>query len=284
MNPPPERSEHMLGASISRHGRSRTAVVALLASVVVMLCGAFLAYVLLATDARVDPSRVPLLIGVAAGLVVVGLLMLLGWKLMAPKATLVLHENGVAVHRRGTATVEPVPFADMEDVYLFRTGGYAGGIINALAFRRALDEPWITVLDDRRNSFALRAAIVDRYVVARLPASLATLDAGGTVRFHAISRTARHVKRLIGGALKVDVHTVALSAQGIDVQGTFLPLERIHRIDGVGSDGQVRLLDEHGKVVHSFDYLCLFSADLFLALLAELLQRRAPAYQGLMAH
>jgi hypothetical protein len=283
MNTQPERPELALGALVSHHGRSRTAIVAVLAGVVVILCGAFLGYLLM-SGARVDPSKVPMLVGVAVGLVVIGLLMLLGWKLMAPKTTLSLHENGVAVHWRGTSKVEAVPFADMEDVYLFRAGGYAGGIINALAFRRALDAPWVGVLDDRRNSFALRAAIVDRYVVARLPASLATLDAGGTVRFHAISRTARHVKRLIGGALNVDVHTVALSAQGIDVQGTFLPLERIHQIDGVRSDGQVRLLDENGKVVHSFDYLCLFSADLFLALLAELLQRRAPFYQGLMAH
>lgn len=283
MTPHTEQATRDLGPLVSRHGRSRTAIVPLLSAIVFLLCSAVIPLALM-SGARVDPTKLPLLIGVSVGMVVVGVLMLLGWKLTALKTELALHEHGVAVHRRGTAQVESVPFVDMADVYLFRTGGYAGGIINALAFRRSLQDPWVDVLDNRRNSFALRAAIVEGQVVARLPVALAAIDAGKSVRFHAIDRSTRLTKRLIGGMLKVDAHAVDLDATRIEVQGTTIPLERIHRIEGVGSDGKVRLLDEQGKLVHAFDYLCLFSADLFLAVLAELIDRRTPAYQGLMAH
>jgi len=283
MNLPPDASIRTLGAPVSRHGRSRTAVVPLVAGIVVLLCSTAIPLALL-NGAHVDPSNMPVMYGATGALVALGLLMLLGWKLMGPKTLITLHEHGVAVYRRNGRPTEVVPFTDMTDVYLFRTGGYTGGLVNAVAFRRSPQEPWFDVLDNRRNSFALRAAILEGYVAARLPLAIRHMDAGQTVQFHAINKTTRLVKRMVGGMLKVDAHPIELSARGIEVQGKHIPLDAIHDIAGADSTGSVQFLDAHGKVIYAFDYLSLFSADLFIALVAELLNRRTPAYHSLLAH
>jgi hypothetical protein len=276
-------TEAALGMPVTRHGRSRTAVVPLIAGIVVLLCSTAIPLALM-SGAHVDPSNLPAMYGATAALVVLGLLMLLGWKLMGPKTLITLHEKGVAVHHRNGGRTDVVPFADMTDVYLFRTGGYTGGMINALAFRRSPDDAWVDVLENRRGSFALRAAIVDGYAIARLPIALRAVDAGEVVRFHAITKTSRLTKRLVGGFLKVDTYPVELSASGIVAGGERVSLDAIHDIAGADSIETVRFLDAHGKVVHAFDYLSLFSADLFIALVAELLNRRTPAYHSLLAH
>lgn len=279
----PGRNEPDLGPIISRHGRSRTAMVSLMAAIVVLLCSTTIPLALW-NGAHVDPANLPVMYGATAAMVALGLAMLLGWKLMGPKTLITLHANGVAVQRLRDGHTEHVPFADMMDVYRFRTGGYAGGIVNALAFRRSPGEPWVDILENRRNAFALHAAILEGYTAARLPMALQAIQAGQAVRFHAMSTTSRRVKRLIGGMLKVDVHHVDLTAAGIDVHGKHVSLSAVERIDDANGTGTIRLVDGEGNLVYAFDYLALFSADLFLALISALLAQRAPAYRSLMAH
>jgi hypothetical protein len=210
--------------------------------------------------------------------------MVLGWKLMGLKTHLNLHAHGVSIHDRRDGRTEHVPFADMMDVYRFRTGGYAGGIVNALAFRRSPSDPWVDILENRRNAFALQSAVLEGYTAARLPIALQAIRAGDTVRFHAMTTTSRRVKRLIGGMLKVDVHAVDLNATGIEVAGRHIALSAVEHIDAYDGAGTVRLVDGQGGVVYAFDYLALFSADLFLALIAAIVEQREPAYRNLMAH
>lgn len=272
-----------LGPIVSHHGRSRTAVVPLVAGIVVLLCSTAIPLALW-NGAHVDPVHLPMLYGATAALVALGLLMVLGWKLMDLKTHLTLHAHGVAIHDRRDGRTEHVPFADMTDVYRFRTGGYAGGIVNALAFRRSPSDPWVDILENRRNAFALQSAVLEGYTAARLPIALQAVQAGDTVRFHAMTTTSRRVKRLIGGMLKVDVHAVELSATGIEVAGRHIALSSVEHIDASDGAGTVRLVDGQGGVVYAFDYLALFSADLFLALIAAIMEQREPAYRNLMAH
>jgi hypothetical protein len=272
-----------LGPVVSRHGRSRTAVVPLVAGIVVLLCSTAIPLALW-NGAHVDPVHLPTLYGATAALVALGLLMVLGWKLMGLKTHLTLHAHGVSIHDRRDGRTEHVPFADMMDVYRFRTGGYAGGIVNALAFRRSPSDPWVDILENRRNAFALQSAVLEGYTAARLPIALQAIQAGDTVRFHAMTTTSRRVKRVTGGMLKVDVHAVDLNATGIKVAGRHIALSAVEQIDASDGAGTVRLVDGQGGVVYAFDYLALFSADLFLALIAAIVEQREPAYRNLMAH
>jgi hypothetical protein len=271
-----------LGTLISRHGRTRAHMLGPVLAAVLLILSIALPMLSLGNP-HFDPDAKPLVVKASVFLVVMGLGLLALWKFTVPRDILSLHERGVVRHGPPDK-VRPVAFADMSDVYLFRTGQYVGGMINALAFRRSPDDAWVAVLDNVRAAPELRQAIINGYLEARVPASLQAIADGQTVRFHVIDDGDRRVRRVTGGFFKVKARPLDLSAKGIDVDGRHIPLDAIHDIAGADTAGTIGLLDEHGKALYTVHYLSLFSADLFTIVLGQLLERRRPAHEALRAH
>jgi hypothetical protein len=115
-----------------------------------------------------------------------------------PHATVpICYEQGIT-HING-ATKDYVPFAEIEDLYLFSSGQTAiSGLITNLAYRRDANEPFHRVIESLKGFQDFQQKVRELHVRARLPVVLDTLAAGGSVTFKYLESGAVWGKRMSG--------------------------------------------------------------------------------------
>jgi hypothetical protein len=258
------------GRLVSRHGRTRSHAVLLATTALLLLAGVATPLLVAAGGSL---AAHPVATVIAALLCLGGLGLAVAWKALEPATVLSLHERGVVIQHTRTKTNDFVPFAHMADLYLYRTG-QQGGLVNALAFRRDAQSPWIDVLDNLGDAFRLRGAIIEGQLRERGPLTLRALEAGEGVVFHTVTDEDRHARRQGRGAQDTKASAFYLSPLGVEFEGMTIPLADIASVDEGTTSGSLRLLDERGNTLWGVHYLSLFSADLFIVLMRTLIESR----------
>ncbi|SSW72359.1 hypothetical protein AVE30378_05095 [Achromobacter veterisilvae] len=176
-----------------------------------------------------------------------------------------LHEHGVVSRQGDTRTY--TAFADIQDLCLFASGPDAtAGLIDNFAYRTRAADGWTLVSGDVGEFSKLMDAFRSRYVAQRLPVLEETIADGGSVAF-----------RYVRGGVFPDLQTqeLALSAEGLHIDGATWPYESLKRIDLNHWAETVSLQDEQGKTVFSCLATRILSSDLFVNLVYDRLGRTA---------
>jgi hypothetical protein len=268
------------GRLVSRHGRTRSH------AFILALAGVLLALGIAVPVAIADGGSLaahPIATIIAAVLCVAGLGLAVAWKAMEPKTVLELHDRGIVVVHTRTKSEDFVPFAVMGDLYLYRTGQQSGHV-NALAFRRDAQSPWVHVHDTLGDAFRLRGAIIEGQLRERGPLTLRALEAGEGVVFHTVSDEERHARRDVRTAPAISARAFYLSPLGVEFEGLTIPISDIASVDEGTSSGSLRLLDERGNTLWGVHYLSLFSADLFIVLMRTLIEARQYGLGGVTSN
>jgi hypothetical protein len=208
-------------------------------------------------------------------LAVLGLCMfgLSRWQKTLRTASYDVHENGI------TQIVgqdrQYLPYTEIQDLYLFSSGQTVlSGLITNLAYRRNDSEPFIRVNEHLKGFQAFLQLVRERYLEARMPGALETLEAGGAVIFNYVGTGQVWRKRISGNFLKVTTQTIVVSRDALEVQGRRVPMGSLRSVDLNAWSENVVIRDEAGKTVLATAGTGIMSHDLFLTLLRVLLNSR----------
>lgn len=268
------------GRLVSRHGRTRSHAIVLAVAALLLVAGIATPLLVAGGDSL---AAHPAATVIAVILCVAGLGAAVAWKALEPKTVLALHDRGVVIRHTRTKTNDFVPFAHMADLYLYRTGEQ-GGLVNALAFRRDAQSPWVDVRDDLGDAFRLRGAIIEGQLRERGPLTLRALEAGEGVVFHTVTDEERHARRLGETGEGIAAKAFYLSPLGVEFDDLTIPLSDIAAVDEGTTSGALRLLDERGNTLWGVHYLSLFSADLFIVLMRTLIESRQYGLGGVTSN
>jgi hypothetical protein len=209
-------------------------------------------------------SNLTILYGAAAFLLLIALLVLLMRAVMLKrrKSRFELHEDGVVHELNGIRSY--AAFADIEDLYLFAGGSTAmTGMINNLAYRTGADQPWIWATGELKRFDEFMDAFRSRYLEYRMPVLKQKLADGERVSFRYISNGDVYKKRLFGNFLNVKTQELALSAQGLHVDGVTWPGASLKGMNLNDWTERLTIKDAAGTTVFSCIGTGILSFDLF---------------------
>lgn len=203
-----------------------------------------------------------------------GLFGLYVWQKRLRQASYEVYERGIA-HSIGT-NKEYVPFAEIEDLYLFSSGQVAiSGLITNLAYRRNANEPFHRVIESLKGFYDFQQRVRELHVRERLPAVLQTLETGGVVTFKYVPSDAVWGKRMKGNFLQLATQPILMTRDFLEVQGRKVPMSSLRTVDVSVWSEKVVIKDETGKEVLSTVCTGILSHDLFLATLSAILDDEA---------
>ncbi|WP_338478430.1 hypothetical protein VRB67_19590 [Pseudomonas trivialis] len=169
-------------------------------------------------------------------------------------------------------------FADIEDLYLFGSGQTAmTGLVTNLAYRRNASEPFHRVIESLKGFYEFQQLMRERHVLARMPAVVATLEAGGSVMFNCINSGQVWGKRVSGNFLKINTSPIAVSRTFLQYKGENVSMASLRTVDLNAWTENVVIKDESGKVVLSTVATGILSHDVFLHTLNALFAAQEPA-------
>lgn len=169
-------------------------------------------------------------------------------------------------------------FADIEDLYLFGSGQTAmTGMITNLACRRNASEPFHRVIESLKGFYQFQQLVRERHVLARMPAVVATLEAGGSVTFNCINSGQVWGKRVSGNFLKITTSPILVSRTFLHYKGENVSMASLRTVDLNAWTENVVIKDESGKVVLSTIATGILSHDVFLNTLDALFAAQEPA-------
>lgn len=169
-------------------------------------------------------------------------------------------------------------FADIEDLYLFGSGQTAmTGMITNLAYRRNASEPFHRVIESLKGFYQFQQLVRERHVLARMPAVVATLEAGGSVTFNCINSGEVWGKRVSGNFLKITTSPILVSRTFLHYKGENVSMASLRTVDLNAWTENVVIKDESGKVVLSTIATGILSHDVFLNTLDALFAAQEPA-------
>ncbi|NMZ51687.1 hypothetical protein [Pseudomonas poae] len=171
-------------------------------------------------------------------------------------------------------------FADIEDLYLFGSGQTAmTGMITNLAYRRNASEPFHRVIESLKGFYQFQQLVRERHVLARMPAVVATLEAGGSVTFNCINSGQVWGKRVSGNFLKITTSPILVSRTFLHYKGENVSMASLRTVDLNAWTENVVIKDESGKVVLSTIATGILSHDVFLNTLDALFAAQEPALE-----
>jgi hypothetical protein len=169
-------------------------------------------------------------------------------------------------------------FADIEDLYLFGSGQTAmTGLITNLAYRRNASEPFHRVIESLKGFYEFQQLMRERHVLARMPAVVATLEAGGSVTFNCVNSGQVWGKRVSGNFLKITTSPIVVSRTFLQYKGENVSMASLRSVDLNAWTENVVIKDESGKVVLSTVATGILSHDVFLNTLHALFASQEPA-------
>lgn len=169
-------------------------------------------------------------------------------------------------------------FADIDDLYLFGSGQTAmTGLITNLAYRRNASEPFHRVIESLKGFYEFQQLMRERHVLARMPAVVATLEAGGSVTFNCVNSGQVWGKRVSGNFLKINTSPIAVSRTFLQYKGENVSMASLRSVDLNAWTENVVIKDESGKVVLSTVATGILSHDVFLNTLNALFASQEPA-------
>ncbi|WP_338483512.1 hypothetical protein VRB68_19595 [Pseudomonas trivialis] len=169
-------------------------------------------------------------------------------------------------------------FADIEDLYLFGSGQTAmTDLVTNLAYRRNASEPFHRVIESLKGFYEFQQLMRERHVLARMPAVVATLEAGGSVMFNCINSGQVWGKRVSGNFLKINTSPIAVSRTFLQYKGENVSMASLRTVDLNAWTENVVIKDESGKVVLSTVATGILSHDVFLHTLNALFAAQEPA-------
>lgn len=176
-----------------------------------------------------------------------------------------LHDKGVVCQQGDTRRY--TAFADVLDLCLFPAeAGATAGPINQFAYRTKLAQDWTIVSGEVSNFAQFMDAFRSRYVAQRLPVLEALMADGQRVAF-------RYIKS--GEFPGVQTQELALSAEGLHIDGATWPYESLQRIDLNDWTETITLQDDSGKTVFSCVATRILSSDLLVNLVYDQLGQTA---------
>ena len=215
-------------------------------------------------------SNLTILYGTAAFLLLLALLVLVMRAVMLKrrKSRFELHEDGVVHELDGIRSY--AAFADIEDLYLFAGGSTAmTGMINNLAYRTGADQPWIWATGELKRFDEFMDAFRSRYLEYRMPVLQQKLADGERVNFRYISSGDVYKKRLFGNFLNVKTQELAISAQGLHVDGVTWPGASLKCMNLNDWTEKLTIKDAAGTTVFSCIGTGILSFDLFANMLSN---------------
>lgn len=176
-----------------------------------------------------------------------------------------LHDKGV-VRQQGDAR-QYTAFADVLDLCLFASGPDAtAGSINQFAYRTHATQDWTIVSGDVSEFAQFLDAFRSRYVAQRLPVLEAAIAEGERVTFRYIEA---------GEFPSLQTQELALSAEGLHMDGMTWSFESLQRIDLNDWTETITLQDDNGKTVFSCLGTRILSSDLLVNLVYDQLGQTA---------
>lgn len=176
-----------------------------------------------------------------------------------------LHDKGV-VCQQGDAR-NYTAFADVLDLCLFPAeAGATAGPINQFAYRARATQDWTIVSGDVSDFAQFMDAFRSRYVAQRLPVLEALIANGERVVFRYIES---------GDFPALQTRELALSAEGLHIDGATWPYESLQRIDLNDWTETISLQDDSGKTVFSCVATRILSSDLLVNLVYDQLGQTA---------
>jgi hypothetical protein len=203
-----------------------------------------------------------------------GLFGLYVWQKRLRQASYEVYEHGIACMLGSSKNY--VPFAEIEDLYLFSSGQAAiSGLITNLAYRRNANEPFHRVIESLKGFHDFQQLVRDLHVRERLPAVLETLEGGAGVPFKYVPGSAVWGKRIKGNFLDVTPQPILVTREFLEVQGRKVPMSSLRTLDLSAWSEKVVIRDEAGKEVLSTVCTGIMSHDLFLHTLGVILDNEA---------
>lgn len=182
-----------------------------------------------------------------------------------------VYQHGVAYGIGATRTY--LPFADIEDLYLFTSGQAAySGLITNVAFRRNAGEPFHRVVESLKGFYGFQQEVRQLHVHERLPVVMSTLAAGGAVTFKFLADRKVWSKRAAGNPLDVSTESISLTREFLEVRGKQVAISTLNTVDLNAWTERVIIRDEAGKEVLNTICTGIMSHDLFLNTLAALFE------------
>ncbi|MDC8759513.1 hypothetical protein [Janthinobacterium fluminis] len=215
-------------------------------------------------------SNINIIYGAAAFLALLALLVLVMRAVMLKrqKSRFELHEDGVVHESAGTRSY--AAFADIQDLYLFAAGKTAmAGMINNFAYRTGSDKPWILASGELKGFYDFMDEFRSRYVSHRMPVLKQKLADGKRVNFHYISSGEVYKKRFFGDFLNFKTQELALSAEGLHVDGVTWPRASLKCMNLNDWTEKVTIKDTAGGTVFSCIGTGILSFDLFTNMIDE---------------
>lgn len=243
-----------------RHGKALVVFLQLIAIVCLALAG----FVIYLKDLATVQNP-PLFYGTAGLLVFISLCAYAAssWQRRLRRPSYEVYEKGITQiigQQR-----DYVPFAEIEDLYLFSSGDTLfSGIPSNLAYRRNASEPFRWISQHLKDSWEFIQLVRELYVRERLPAVIDTLNAGGAATFNYISTGQVWRKRISGKFLNITTQPIHITAESLEVQGHKIPMSAIRDVDLNSWTEKVVIQDASGNAVFSTIAFGILSFDLFL--------------------
>lgn len=265
------------GRLLSQHGFAKAySWITLVLSFLLLIAGAVQLAFLLAIDHPANSLHSVVfsaLLSIALGVVLFFLR-----RQIQPQQIYQLHENGILVMSQADKKNRFIPFERIMDIYRFRTGKYTRRILNTMLFREENSKTWHRINPNIANSERLIEIIKNEQLMFRGPWALNTLAQGGDIHFIRMTNSCSGLRRFFGtNLLMMEEKKIRLSALTLTTdEGKSVPIEDIQFISGGSNSPLIRLLDKHGRILFSVEYVSLSSADLFIALIEHMIQNRIP--------
>jgi len=270
MQPTPATSTGKLLGTYG-YGKALIICLLLLGSIFIALA-AFVGYLSVASTAQFNgPKHIfTFTIGL---LVVLGLIMfaLVPWQKKLRTARYEVYEKGIC--QIIGSQRDYVPFAEMNDLYLFASGQTAfAGLTNNLAYRRNASEPFRRVNPHLKGLFAFMEQVRDQHLKERLPVVFTTLENGGAVQFNYLDTTQVWGKRIRGDFFDISTKPLTVTRDSLDIDGRKVSLQSLRGVDLNQWTELVVIKDESGQTLLSTVGTGIISFDLFLNTLHNLLE------------
>nr|WP_314527543.1 hypothetical protein [uncultured Pseudomonas sp.] len=203
-----------------------------------------------------------------------GLFGLYVWQKRLRQASYEVYEHGIACTMGSSK--DYVPFAEIEDLYLFSSGQAAiSGLITNLAYRRNASEPFHRVIESLKGFHDFQQLVRELHVRERLPSVLENLAGGAVVTFNYVPGKAVWGKRMKGNFLDVTTQPILVTREFLEVQGRKVPMSSLRTLDLSVWSEKVVIRDESGKEVLSTIGTGIMSHDLFLNTMGVILDNEA---------
>jgi len=278
------------GRLLSQHGFAKAnSWIIMIIAILLVAAGAVQFAYLLALSRSSGVNFHSVLISAILSLVL-GIFLITLRHFIKPKQVYQLYENGILVITKPENKSRFIPFENVMDIYLYRSGKYSRKIINTMAFRETTGKEWHHITPNIAHADRLIEVIKNQQLLFSGPQALSTLAQGGVVNFRYLINCESKISHFLrNNFLLMNEKKLRLSARYlISDDGHHIAVGDVQFISGGqnNSEGRniserqnsqiIKLLDAHGRVLFSIPYTSLFSADLFIALIEHMIHNRIP--------